>query len=512
MSVQEKSNNRIAKNTLLLYFRQILIMGISLYTVRVVLNALGVTDFGLYNVVAGFVSMFSFLSGAMSSASQRYFAYDIGKEDNEHLKVTFSQTLSIYFCIVFFAIFFAETIGLWFITNKLSIPYERKFAVNCVYQFSVLSLAFTIMTSPYMADIVAHEDMNIYAYVSIVEVFLKLGVAFFVKFINFDKLILYGLLLFIVTIVNTTIYRIICKIKYSECKFRIMWDREYAKEMFNFTGWSLFGALVGLFKNQLINILLNQFFEPAINATRSIANSVNSSVNSFSQNFSTALKPQIIKLYAKDDIYGSVNLTFRGCKFTYFLMLVFTVPLIFNMETVLYIWLGTIPTNAILFTRLALLDALIESVSYPIMALNQATGKIRVYQLVVGGILLLNFPISWVVLKLGMPAYSVYIVALVVCFFALILRVLIVYRQVKFSMKMFFTKVLGRTLVVTLFSTFLVFFFHKLVTAKIIFGLINIIIDVLIVSLFIIFIGFDKDEKKLVAVFFKKKLLKIYSK
>ena len=440
MATQLNTNKRLAKNTLLLYFRQILIMLISLYTVRIVLNTLRASDFGLYNVVAGFVSMFSFLSGAMSSASQRYFAYDIGKSDNEHLKKTFSQTVSIYFLITLFAIFLAETLGLWFINKKLTIPVERLVAINWIYQFSIFSLAFTIMTSPFMADIIAHEDMNVYAYVSIIEVILKLSAAFLIRFIVFDKLITYGFLLFAVTVINTTIYRVICKIKYPECKFRIMWDKKYAREMFTFTGWSLFGALVGLFKNHLINILLNQFFEPVINAT-SIASSVNSSVNSFSQNFSTALRPQIIKSYAKKDIDESINLTFRGCKFTYFLMLIFSFPLIFNMDTVLKLWLGPPPDNAALFTRLAHLDALIESISYPIMTLNQATGKIKVYQIIVGGILLLNFPLSWIVLKLGMPAYSVYIVAIIMCFLALVLRVTIVYRQVHFSMRLFFTNV-----------------------------------------------------------------------
>ena len=511
MTVQPNTNNRLAKNTLLLYFRQILILLVNLYTVRIVLNALGTSDYGLYNVVAGFVSMFSFLSGAMASASQRYFAYDIGKADVEHLKKTFYQTLSIYFLITFFAIFLAETLGLWFMNKKLVIPVERLIASNWIYQFSIGSLAFTIMTSPFLADIIAHEDMNIYAYISIIEVALKLLVTFFIKFINFDKLIFYGFLLFVVTMINTTMYRVVCKIKYPECKFKILWDKKYAGELFTFTGWSLFGALVGLFKNQLINILLNQFFGSIINATRSIANSVNSAVNSFSQNFSTALKPQIIKFYAKSDINESINLTFRGCKVTYFLMLVFTLPLIFNMESVLVMWLGEPPDNAVLFTRLALTDALIESVSYPLMALNQATGKIKIYQIVVGGILLLNFPISWLILKCGMPSYSVYIVANALCVIALILRVIIVHKQLNFSMKVFFTRVALQTLSVTIISILLTIFFHKM-TSKSSFFILDIIIDVSIVLAFSFLLGFDTNEKRIALSIIKSNLSSLFKK
>lgn len=499
------NSTRIAKNTLLLYFRQILIMLVSLYTVRVILKTLGATDYGLYNVVAGVVTMFSFLSGAMASASQRYFSFDLGKGDSEHLKKTFNQTLAIYFLITAGAVILAETLGLWFVNNKLVIPSERFFASKWIYQFSVVSLAFTIMTSPFMADIIAREDMNIYAYVSIVEVGLKLAVAFLIQLFPVDKLVLYGLLLLIVTIINTTIYRTVCKLKYTECKFKLTWDSAYAKEMFSFTGWSLFGAMVGVFKYQFVNILLNQFFGPVVNAARSITSSVNTAVNSFSQNFSTALKPQIIKSYAGGNTDESVSLTFRGCKFTYFLMYVFTLPLVLEMETVLGLWLGNPPEYAVIFTRLALIDVLIESISYPIMTLNQATGKIKVYQAVVGSALLLNFPVSWLVLKLGAPPYGVFFVAISICLVASLLRVVIVKVLVGFSFRRFLGKVFLPILCVTIISAVFAFGIHHALPLSLFFVLLKIVIDVLLVALVAGLIGLSKSERKTVIDMIKKR-------
>ena len=436
------STKRIAKNTLMLYFRQILIMLVSLYTVRVVLATLGAEDYGIYNVVAGVVTMFSFLSGSMATASQRYFSFALGQNDEVQLKRYFSMSFTIYCLIALVVVVIAETFGLWFVENKLVVPVERQQAAFWIYQASVFSTVCTILTAPFMASIIAHEDMNIYAYVSVVEVVLKLGIVFLLSLFPADKLIVYGLLMAAVVFVNTAIYRSICARKYGECRFSFFWDKGLFKELVGYTGWNMFGASVGIFKNQLVNIVLNQFFSPVVNAARGIAYQVNGAVNSFSQGFSTAVRPQIIKSYASGNREEMLALMYRSCKATFFLMYVFTLPLSLEMPYVLGLWLGNVPEHAILFTRLALLDALIDSVSYPLMTAAQATGRIGLYQSVVGGILLLNAPVSYLALNLGAPPYAVFVVAMGCALVATIARLLILKSLVDFSLMKFLSKVI----------------------------------------------------------------------
>ena len=449
----QSSTKRIAKNTLMLYFRQILIMLVSLYTVRVVLNTLGAEDYGIYNVVAGVVTMFSFLSGAMATASQRYFAFEMGKGNEEGLQKIFSVTMTIYMLLALIIMLLAETVGLWFVNTKLVIPTARMMAARWIYQFAILSFMVTLLTTPYMASIIAHENMNVYAYVSIVEAALKLGIVFVLQALPYDKLIVYGGLLLIVACINTGLYRGYCKKHYSECRFRLVWDKIFFKEMVSYSGWNLFGAVAGVLKNQGINILLNIFFGPLVNAARGIASQVNGAVVSFSHNFSAAMQPQIIKNYASENYKETMQLVFRGCKGTFFLMYLFSLPLMIEMPYVLRLWLKEPPEMAVLFTRLALLDALIDSISYPIMTLAQATGKIKLYQGVVGGILLLNLPISYCALILGAPAYTVMVVAVIVTFVAFISRLFIVKFLTHFSVKSFFSKVVIPITVVALLAS-----------------------------------------------------------
>lgn len=295
----ENNSCVLAKNTLLLYFRQILIMAVSLYTARVVLAVLGAEDFGIYNVVAGVVTMFGFLGGAMTSSSQRYFSYDLGKKDLKHLEITFSVTFQIYLLIALVVFLFVETAGLWFLNTKLVIPSNRLIAANWIFQAAIISFLLTLITTPFMAIIIAHENMTVYAYVSIVEVALKLGIVFLLEYLPYDKLIVYGILLSLVSFINTAIYRFYCHKHYSECKVRFICDGKLFKEIIAYSGWNLFGNLAAIFKNQGINILLNLHFGAIVNAARGIAGQVNSAVMSFSNNFSTALRPQVIKTYKK---------------------------------------------------------------------------------------------------------------------------------------------------------------------------------------------------------------------
>ena len=299
----------------MLYFRQILIMAVSLYTVRVVLNVLGAEDYGIYNVVAGVVTMFGFLSGAMATASQRYFSYDLGKGDVGHLKTTFSVTFQIYVLLALVIVLLAETLGVWFVNHKLVIPAERIIAANWIFQAAVVSFLFTIVTTPYMASIIAHENMNVYAYVSIIEAALKLGIVFLLKHLPYDKLIVYGMLLALVSLINTSIYRFYCRAHYAECKFCFVRDKALFKEIVSYSGWNLFGNFATVCKVQGGTFLLNMFFGPIVNTAQSVASQIRNATATFSNNFMQAMRPQIIKSYAAEDYGGMWRTLFGDAKF-----------------------------------------------------------------------------------------------------------------------------------------------------------------------------------------------------
>jgi O-antigen/teichoic acid export membrane protein len=443
------STARIAKNTLALYFRQVLIILVSLYTLRGVLETLGAEDYGIYNVAAGVVAMFGFLSGSMAIASQRYFSFEIGRGDYEQLRRVFSLSLSIYVLIIAAVLILAETAGLWFVVNKLIIPLERRNAALWVYQFAIISFLFTVLTVPYMAMIIAHEDMNIYAYVSIVEAVLKLGIVFVLKFIQWDKLKLYALLLCAAAVAVTAIYRSICGKKYRECKFRFYWNKILFKEIAGFTGWSMFGSLTTIVRNQAVTILLNQFFNPVVAAARGISLQVNSAASSFSNNFSSALQPQIVKTYGageKDRMFWLIS---NGAKVTWFLLFLFALPLMMEMPFILSLWLKNPPEYTVIFTRLAIIDVLVNSISFPLMTAARAPGNIRLYESILGSIQICCFIITWIVLLLGAPAESAILVSIgtsAVMFFA---RLLIVHRLLSYPIRRFVHEALVPVCLVT---------------------------------------------------------------
>ena len=489
------NTKRIAKNTLMLYFRQILIMLVSLYTVRVVLNVLGAEDYGIYNVVAGVVTMFSFLSSAMATASQRYFSFDLGKNDTEHLKITFSVTFQIYVLLALIIVIIAETVGLWFVNHKLVIPEVRMLAANWIYQGAILSFLFTLITTPYMASIIAHENMNVYAYVSIIEAGLKLGIVFLLKVLPYDKLIVYGLLLATVALINTSIYRLYCHHKYEECKFRFVKDVALFKEIVSYSGWNLFGSASTVVRKQGITILLNLFFGPIVNAARAVSSQVSGAVMSFAQNFSNALRPHIIKLYAAEKKEEMMKMLRYGTKIVFYLMLMICIPLYFQTPYLMKLWLRKVPDDTVLFVRLVTIHALIDSISYPLMAVVQATGKIKLYQSVVGGARILNLPISYILLRLGFAAEIVFIVEIAVSIVSLILRLIIAQNIIGEKLVLPFIKLLCLFIVIIGLS---ISFPYSILTR---FGhsfwqlILFVLICVLWTSIFIFLVGFNKDEK-----------------
>lgn len=505
---ESSDTKRVAKNTLMLYFRQILILVVSLYTVRVVLRVLGAEDYGIYNVVAGVVTMFSFMSNSMAAATQRFFSVDLGKKDESHLCLTFNVTLQIFLFLIIIIVLLSETIGIWFINNKLVIPVERMLAANWIYQGAIISFIFSILSSPFMAVIIAHENMNVYAYVSVVEVVLKLVIVFLLQAIPFDKLIVYGILLMIISIIITVIYMFYCIKCYKECRFKFIFNKECFTEIISYSGWNLFGSIASIIKNQIMNILLNIFFGPIVNAARGIASQVSNSVASFANNFGTALKPQIIKNYATGKKNECYQLVYSGCKFTYFLMYFFTLPLVLEMNFVLTLWLKTPPENVSFFTQLVLFDVLLDCMTQQIMTIVLADGRIKFYQIIVGGLLIMNLPISYICLKLGTSASSVFIVSIVITICAGIARLFFSKYLTGISIKEFIKKTVFPCVLVTVISSILpsmiCFYMKDTVGRFFIVGTVSVIMTVVSV----LFIGLNRRERELTYSFLLRRLKK----
>lgn len=489
------NTKRIAKNTLMLYFRQILIMLVSLYTVRVVLNVLGAEDYGIYNVVAGVVTMFSFLSGAMATASQRYFSFDLGKGDIESLKKTFSVTFTIYVILALLVVLLAETLGLWFVYNKLVIPAERFTAAKWIYQAAVISFLFTLITTPYMSAIIAHENMNVYAYVSIVEAALKLGIVFLLKILPFDKLILYGFLLLTVAVINTSTYRFYCRKKYEECRLRLLWDKKLFKEIFSFTGWTLFGQFTSVVRNQAVTVLFNQFFTPVVVAARSISMQITNAVNVFSSNFNTSLYPPIIKEYSAGNKNEMFNLLYTGCKMTFFLMWVFALPLIMHMDVVLSLWLKEVPEWTVLFTQLALIEVLINSLSQPIATAARAPGKMMAYELILGTMQLFIFIVSWILFRLGYDAWVSFLIAIFINLVMMVVRLILVKGLVGLPLGLFTVKTILPILGMTIVSYGIVIGMRFIIPAGTFWSLVQIMLSVPITCVVMFFVGMNKEQR-----------------
>ena len=403
MSDISENNRRIAKNTLMLYIRMFLMMAVSLYTSRVILAALGVEDFGLYNIVGGIVVLFSFINNAMVTSTQRFLNYELGRNNQEEAQKVFSASLSIHFFIAVVFLILAESVGLWFLNNYIKIPQGREVAANWVYQFSVLASIFNIIRTPYNAAIIAHEHMSFYAYVSIIEAILKLLVVYLVYLFS-DRLISYSAMIAVVAALILFGYYIFCRRKFPICKYKFEFDKSRYLSIASFSWWSLFGSLANTGVSQGINIILNVFFGVAVNAAMGIANQVNSAIYSFVSNFQTAFNPQIVKSYAASDLKYFINLILNTSRYSFFLLFVLALPVYITCPDLLKLWLGNVPEYSVSFTRLMLLFLLIDSVQGPLWVSAQATGKIKNYQLLMSSLILLNLPITYLLLmKLKIP-------------------------------------------------------------------------------------------------------------
>lgn len=428
------SNKRVARNTVFLYLRMIVVLLVSLYTTRVVLNVLGVVDYGIYNVVAGFVSMFAFMNTSMINATQRFYSFEYGANNEDGLCCVYNASLRIQVFLAIVTLVLLETIGLWYINNKMVIPHDRVMAANWVFQFSVLSLIAIILQIPYSAAVIAHEKMDFYAIVSIIEAFLKLCVALALPFVLTEKLITYGFLIFVISLVIMLCNGLYAKIKFEEIRIVRIVDKDYLREMLGFSGWNVLESISYLLQGQGLNMLMNVFWGPVVNAARSIAYQIQGAISGFSVNIATAFRPQLVESYAELDFKRTERLMFSMTKFGYLMLFIISLPICLEIQQLLDIWLkGTIPDYTIPFTILMLVNMLINSFNMPLTQTVLATGKVRKYQLIRSIINASPLLFAWWFIRLGYGPTVVFMVTIVVSVFNQVVSMALLHQVFRFS-------------------------------------------------------------------------------
>lgn len=444
MSNQTSNNNkRIAKNTLLLYVRMLFTMAVSLFTSRVILNTLGVEDYGINNVVGGIVTMFSVLSGSLSSSISRFITFELGKGNIERLKTIFSTGVNIQLGMSVLIIIIAEAVGIWFLNTKMNIPTDRMVAANWVFQCAILTFVLNLLSVPYNAAIIAHEKMSAFAYISVVEVSLKLIIVYMLMISPFDRLETYAVLLLLVGAVIRFIYGYYCKRHFEECTYHFVFDKPVLKEMTGFAGWNFLGNGAYMLNTQGVNILMNLYFGVAVNAARGIATQVDAALKQFVNNFTTAVNPQITKSYAQGDLDYMHKLVCRSAKFSAFLMMFFAVPIILETNTILTIWLKTVPDYAVIFLQWIIISSFMDTVLANSLVTSMfATGKIKRYQIIVTTVGCLVFPLSWIAFKLGFEPQVGYILYFIIYTILLFVRLYLLKDMVKLPVMMYIREVL----------------------------------------------------------------------
>ncbi len=497
MSTHSEDNKRIAKNTMLLYGRMGLMMIISFFTARITLEALGVDNYGINNVVGGLVSMFSLISSSLTSSASRFITYGLGAGDKERLNKIFTTSVNIHLILAIIVVLAIETIGVWFLNNKMVIPAERLTAAHWVLQCSAINFAVGLLSTPYNAAIIAHERMDIYAYFSLFDAFSRLAIVFSIKYYGGDKLILLAIISLIPILIKQFYYWRFSKKNFAECTYHFKWDKALFKEMTSFAGWNFIGASSGQMKDQGVNIAINMFHGPAINAARGIAMQICSIVGQFTANIFAAINPQITKEYAAGNYARMHNLMFKGTKILYFLFMIISIPIFFEIETILYIWLGQVPEHTVLFTRLVLILCLSDIISSTLITAQLATGRIRNYQIVVGGTQMLNFPVSYIFLRLGFFPEITLVIAIIISQICLIERLIFLRTMCQLPSLKFAKEVCLNTIIVTIIASILPAVFYFNIHDTILRFILVCISSVISSILAIYFIGCKEDEKRL---------------
>lgn len=501
-------NKRIAKNTLLLYFRMLLIMAVSLYTSRVVLEALGVEDYGTYNVVGGVVAIFGFITGPMSGATQRYITFSLGEGNIDKLNKVFCSCINIYIIASLLLVIACEVVGVWLLYNKMQIPADKLETAFWVLQSSLFTAIVMLMTVPYNADIIAHEKMSAFAYFSVVEVILKLAIVFIIQLVGINRLILYAMLIAAIQITMCFCYIIYCRKHFEETKYKWYWNTQQVKEISSFAGWSLYGNLASVGVTQGLNILLNMFFGTVVNAARGIAVQIQSAVCNFAVNFQTAINPQITKSFAASNMEYMHLLINRSSRFSFFLIYMLSLPILLETPYILSIWLVDVPEYTIIFVRLILFSTWITTLANPLVVSMLATGKIQRYQQIVGTILLLIVPISYLFLKNGFPPYIVYVVTIFMELIAHAVRLVMLEKMIGLSLSNYMRDIICKLCIVILGSSFipLIISYHwqesfiKFITVC--------VLSVISSIIFIYKMGLAGEEKE----YIKQKIANIFSK
>ena len=498
MTDHAENNRRIAKNTLFLYFRTILIMLVTLYTSRVVLNMLGVEDYGVYTAVGGVVSLFAVISGAMSNAVSRFITYGIGKGNSDQLNNIFTTSVNVQILISVIILLLGETLGVWFVNSKMNIPYDRMAPANWVLHCSLITFVINLISVPYNACIIAYEHMKAYAYISIIDAILKLGVAFMLVVSPVDKLIAYSILLVIASLGVRLMYGLYCRRHFPECRYHFRFDKNLFREMFGFAGWNFFGNATSILNLQGVNVLINIFFGVIANSARGIASQVEAAVNQLVLTFSTAVNPQITKSYALGDKDRMFYLICKGAKFAYFLLLIFALPLIFEADAVLKIWLVDVPENSAMFMRLSIVGSMITILGNSGYTACLATGNIRNYSIVITAIGSLNFFLTWALYKMGCSVQITYYVYIAVYAIIQIVRLFLMKGMLGFPVMMFVKEVLWKIFVPTVSAIVLPLILSRVMDPS--FGrLVLVCISSVIWSVFCIYVfGLSKGEKSVI--------------
>ncbi len=495
----QSDNKRIAKNTLFMYFRMFFTMCVSLYTSRVVLAQLGFSDYGLYNVIGGVIAMFGFINGAMSNTTSRYVTYYLGQNNLQHLRDVFSMAFYIHCAIAAFILFLGETIGLWFLLNKLVIPEGREMAAFWLYQMSVASTVLMIIAVPFSSDIIAHEKMSIYAYVSIFDALLRLIVVISLAYVTYDKLIYYAFALFLIQLFNILFNFVYCKHHFIESRIKNIWDKSLFREMSSFTGWSLFGNISYIFFSQGINILLNMYCGTVVNAARGIAVSVEGVMMQFTSNVQTAINPQIIKSYSNNDIVRMKTLLYASSRYCYYLMLFLSLPLMIGVNYILSLWLGEYPDHTSNFIRILLLIILIEVLINPLYIANLATGKVAIYNKSLACVSFVFIIVSYFAIKTTKVAEILFLCNLLRVFVGFLVRFYIIKHQLDFSIKEYTYKVGINIIAVTIVSSVMpVVFYIVYGTETFLSFTLCMSISLFSVLLSIFLIGLNSQERNMV--------------
>lgn len=495
---QSANNKRIAKNTLMLYVRTLFVMVISLYTSRVVLQVLGVEDYGVYQVVGGLVAMFSVISSSLSSAISRFITFEIGRGDMERLKRIFSTSIIIQLCLCVIVALAVEIGGLWFMHTEMQIPAGRLDAAEWVLHCSVLTFCLNLLSIPYNACIIAHEHMKAFAYVSVVEAVLKLGILFLIVYSPIDSLVTYAILLTLVAVLTRLVYTVYCHKHFEETKTKLIFDKSIFKEMSGFSGWSFFNNTSFILNNQGVSMLMNVFFGVTVNAARGIAIQVESAVLQFVNNFTTAINPQITKSYANGDLDSMYKLVCRGAKFSFFSMLILSLPIILEANQILSIWLTKVPEHTVIFVQLSMIMGMCDCIGTTGYTACMATGKLKRYSLTLTPLIVLEFPLSWLLFYYGASVESSYYLYILIKLLVLFVRMYLMQRMIGLNYLMYIKGVFFPIVLTTLFSIILPILIIIFMDENILRFFILLIVSAISVIVSVLFLGMTRIERNMI--------------